>query len=109
MGLLAMAFDALERRVGPSKPATTMIMDDDEVTQTRAPREVDRILDANADKAAVRAEHAIHAAAITDLARHAAEASAVGRTDLAAWYRELARQVDAEGTIRLRATAARAS
>jgi hypothetical protein len=103
-----MAFDVLERRVGPSKPARIMITDD-EITLTMPAREVDRILDANADKAAVRAEHAIHRGAITDLGRRAAEAASCGRTELAAWYRELARQVDAEGAIRLRATAARAS
>jgi hypothetical protein len=99
----------LERVFGPFTKATTMIVDANEITQPIAQREIDRVFDGNADNAAVRVEHAIHSAAVLALHRCAGEAARIGRSDVAAWYREMAKQADAEGAIRLRATAARST
>lgn len=114
MGLgLALHYGAcplLERVFGPfTKAASTMVSDDDEITLTRAVRLVDNTLESNADKAAVREEHAIHRDAISALHRCAAEASKRGLTDLAKHYRDLATHADQLGEISLKLTAARAA
>jgi hypothetical protein len=116
LGLLIhhVAAPVLERAFGPFTKATTMATgdhddDDDEITLTRRLREIDDVLDANADKAPVREQHAIHSEAITALNRCAAEASRKGCIGLAKHFRDLAIHTDKLGAISLRLTATRAA
>jgi hypothetical protein len=109
LALHFVACPLLERAFGPSTKATTMREIDMDITQEHRLREVDDILGANADKPAVREEHAIHSEAITALGRCAAEAAKRGQASVAKHYRDLAIHADKLGAISLRLTAARAS